>query len=179
MPGVAKRCGEDSVAPSWIGSACPSRASLAKRLPNALSVITSAPIRWRRRIVRTARMPNICCCSAALAALGSGSVLPASMVTPRRVADENGVRASASFLRRRARESSRSTLLTWDPSADLALLCFAAVELRRQARDEYIQDHRCIIRPDGHWARRWDETQVFLLIYLALFVPYRIGSHLH
>ena len=49
---------------------------------------------------------------------------------------------------------------------------------RRRQRDEYIQNHKFIVRPDGDWARRWDEAQIFLLVYLAILVPYRIGFDL-
>ena len=47
-------------------------------------------------------------------------------------------------------------------------------EIKRQAAIKYMSENR-IISPDGTFRKRWDAMQIFLLAYVAVVVPYRIG----
>jgi hypothetical protein len=45
---------------------------------------------------------------------------------------------------------------------------------RHQARD-YIATHPTIISPDSIFRKIWDGSQIFLLVYVAVAVPYRLA----
>ena len=47
-------------------------------------------------------------------------------------------------------------------------------EVKRQVALQYMRDNK-VISPDGIFRKRWDAIQIFLLAYVAIAVPYRIG----